>query len=86
MDDVPGASPAGPYTRRIDQIDEAVFEGMKTVDQLTRKSINLYGDELCFGWREVFGQEEEAQPDGKVFKKVKYPFEVRFSHNSFSEQ
>lgn len=43
---------------------------MKTVDQLMRKSMNLYADELCFGWRECFGQEEEVQPDGKVFKKV----------------
>ncbi|XP_028968823.1 long-chain-fatty-acid--CoA ligase 4 [Galendromus occidentalis] len=43
---------------------------MKTVDQLMRKSISLYGDELCFGWRECFGAEEEVQPDGKVFKKI----------------
>ena len=70
LDDVPGASPAGPYTRRVDQINEALYEGMKTVDQLMRKSLKLYAEEPCFGWRECYGAEEEVQPDGKIFKKV----------------
>lgn len=70
VDDVQNASPAGPWTRRVHRINEAVFEGMETVDQLTRKAVQQYANEVCFGWREAFGEEEEEQPDGKVFKKV----------------
>ena len=29
-----------------------------------------YGEKRGFGTREVFREEEEMQPDGKVFKKV----------------
>ena len=49
-----------------------MFDGIETVDQLTRKAVKLHTNEVCFGWREAFGEEEEEQPDGKVFKKVSF--------------
>lgn len=71
----------------MDQINEALYEGMETADQLMRKSIKLYSEERCFGWRECLGQEEEVQPDGKVFKKVwQSPRSYHFARFQFPDQ
>ncbi|XP_028967685.1 long-chain-fatty-acid--CoA ligase 4 [Galendromus occidentalis] len=86
VDDVPNASPAGPWSRRVDRINEAVFEGMETVDQLTRKAVKQYADEVCFGWREAFGEEEEEQPDGKVFIKQLQGDYQWMSYREFDEK
>ncbi|OQR78922.1 long-chain-fatty-acid--CoA ligase 4-like [Tropilaelaps mercedesae] len=63
------SSRSGPWVRKVDRINEEVFEGMQTVDQLTRKAVRQYSNEVIFGWREIFGEEEEEQPDGKTFRK-----------------
>lgn len=41
---------------------------MKTI--LVSRTVRKYGEKRGFGTREVFREEEEMQPDGKVFKKV----------------
>lgn len=65
------SSSSGPWVRRVHRINEAIFEGMQTVDQLTRKAVKQYADEVCFGWREAYAEEAEEQPDGKTFRKVR---------------
>lgn len=34
------------------------------------RAIEKFADRKCFGSREVFAEDEETQPDGKIFKKV----------------
>ncbi|XP_013787706.1 long-chain-fatty-acid--CoA ligase 4-like, partial [Limulus polyphemus] len=59
---------SGPWVRFGDHT-EPPLPGIQTVDELFRTSVNKYGKTQCFGTREVKGEEEEVQKDGKVFKK-----------------
>ena len=34
------------------------------------RAVRLYGDKDCLGSREQLSEEDEVQPNGKVFKKV----------------
>lgn len=61
--------PSSPYVRTADAGKEAL-KSIKTMAQLTRKAVHLFGDKPCFGSREILGEEEETQSDGKVFKKM----------------
>lgn len=64
--------PDDPYSPwiRLDQPPKHYLHDCKTLDQLLRKSIATYKDKKCFGYREVLGEENEPQPDGKTFKKI----------------
>ena len=50
--------------------DLILNEGVDTLDKVWNNAVRLYDDKLCLGTREVLGEEEETQPDGKVFKKL----------------
>ncbi|XP_028968237.1 long-chain-fatty-acid--CoA ligase 4 [Galendromus occidentalis] len=45
------------------------LDGLQQMEQLMRRTVKLYGEKRGFGTREVFCEEEEVQPDGKVFRK-----------------
>ncbi|XP_022651193.1 long-chain-fatty-acid--CoA ligase 4-like [Varroa destructor] len=49
--------------------NKGVLDGITTMDQLMRRAIEKFADRKCFGSREVFAEDEETQPDGKIFKK-----------------
>ncbi|CAN7998157.1 unnamed protein product [Ixodes pacificus] len=61
--------PSSPWVRAtkggVDSLD-----GIRTMDELTRKAIHTYRDQPCFGTRQILGESEEKQADGKVFKKL----------------
>lgn len=61
--------PSSPWVRvtssGLDSLD-----GIRTMDELTRKAIHVYRDQPCLGTRQVLGESEEKQKDGKVFKKL----------------
>ena len=65
--------PSAPY-RTVDCFDHLTttpFEGCETVDDLFLRAVNLNRDQLCLGTREVLHEEDEIQPNGKIFKKVR---------------
>ena len=65
--------PEGPY-RSIDRFDSLAqmdFAGKDTLDKLFNHAAERYGPNHCLGTRQVLCEENEPQPSGKVFKKVK---------------
>ncbi|OQR79866.1 long-chain-fatty-acid--CoA ligase 4-like [Tropilaelaps mercedesae] len=64
--------PGQPLTsgmKRAFSRNKGLFDGITTMDQLIRMAIEKFNDRKCLGSREVFSEEEEKQPDGRVFKK-----------------
>lgn len=63
----------GPY-RSVDRFDSLVtedFAGKNTLDKLFDNAVECFGKAECLGTREVLREENETQPSGKVFKKVR---------------
>lgn len=50
----------------------AALERLKinTVDKILRYATEIHGDKQCLGTRQILGEENELQPNGRVFKKV----------------
>lgn len=61
--------PTSPFVRVTSSGAESL-DGIQTMDELTRKAVHKFGDRPCFGTREVLGESEEKQKDGKIFKKL----------------
>lgn len=61
--------PSAPYVRTYSNGLDCL-NGIRTMDELTRKAVHTFGDRPCLGSREVLGESEERQADGKVFKKL----------------
>lgn len=63
----------GPY-RSVDQFDSLAredFPGKDTLDKLFKHAVQRFGEADCLGTREILSEENETQPNGKVFKKVR---------------
>ncbi|CAM4613203.1 unnamed protein product [Leuciscus chuanchicus] len=62
----------GPY-RSVDHFDSLVtvdLPGKDTLDKLFDYAVQRFGKGDCLGTREVLSEENEPQPNGKVFKKL----------------
>ncbi|MED6236199.1 Long-chain-fatty-acid--CoA ligase 4 [Ataeniobius toweri] len=65
-------STEGPY-RSVDHFDSLATEdflGKDTLDKLFKHAVQRFGPADCLGTREVLRNENEVQPNGKVFKKL----------------
>lgn len=65
--------PAGPY-RAISSEDKllaCVHPGVDTLDKVFEYAATLFPQRDCLGTREVLSEEDELQPNGKIFKKVR---------------
>ncbi|XP_047210276.1 long-chain-fatty-acid--CoA ligase 4 [Girardinichthys multiradiatus] len=65
-------SAEGPY-RSVDHFDSLATEdflGKDTLDKLFKHAVQRFGPADCLGTREVLSNENEVQPNGKVFKKL----------------
>lgn len=64
--------PEGPY--RAMECEEGlslqIYEGVDTLDKLFRHAVAKFKHLPCLGTRDIISQEDEKQPDGKVFQKV----------------
>lgn len=47
-----------------------IREKIDTMAKLLEFVNKRYPNKRCLGTREIFGEEDEAQPNGRVFKKV----------------
>lgn len=66
-------NPAGPY-RAINsqkQLVSELHDGMGTLDKVFEYAVKRFPRRDCLGTREVLSEEDEVQPNGKVFKKVR---------------
>lgn len=66
--------PGSPY-RSVTHFDSlAVIDipGADTLDKLFDHAVSKFGKKESLGTREVLSEENEMQPNGKVFKKVKH--------------
>lgn len=64
--------PAGPWrsVEAIAELSTTLFPECSTVDDLFAHAVRLYASNKCLGTRELLCEEEEKQPNGRVFKKV----------------
>ncbi|KAF5892047.1 long-chain-fatty-acid--CoA ligase 3-like, partial [Clarias magur] len=65
-------NPAGPY-RSINsqkQLVSELHDGLGTLDKVFEHAVRHFPQKDCLGTREVLSEEDEVQPNGKVFKKV----------------
>uniref|UniRef100_A0A8C1Z0D1 long-chain-fatty-acid--CoA ligase n=1 Tax=Cyprinus carpio TaxID=7962 RepID=A0A8C1Z0D1_CYPCA len=64
--------PEGPY-RAVESADALItqdFEDVDTLDKLFVHAVKKFSKAPCLGTREVLSEEEEKQPNGKIFKKL----------------
>ncbi|XP_055954307.1 fatty acid CoA ligase Acsl3 [Patella vulgata] len=52
------------------ELTTTLFEECSTLDDLFVRAVRLYSTRDCLGTREVICEEDEKQPNGRVFKKV----------------
>uniref|UniRef100_A0ACB8FWH6 Long-chain-fatty-acid--CoA ligase 4 n=1 Tax=Sphaerodactylus townsendi TaxID=933632 RepID=A0ACB8FWH6_9SAUR len=65
-------SPGSPY-RAISHLETLAtidFPGADTLDKLFDHAVAKFGRKDCLGTRELLSEENEMQPNGKVFKKL----------------
>ncbi|XP_076436077.1 long-chain-fatty-acid--CoA ligase 4-like isoform X2 [Babylonia areolata] len=64
--------PAGPWrsVEAITDLTTTLFPECVTVDDLFVRAVRMYASTRCLGTREVLCEEDEKQPNGRVFKKV----------------
>ncbi|XP_068136665.1 fatty acid CoA ligase Acsl3 [Hyperolius riggenbachi] len=64
--------PKSPY-RSVDSFSSlatSLYPGCDTLDKVFKHASELFKNKGCLGTREVLSEEDEVQPNGKVFKKV----------------
>ncbi|KAM4770715.1 fatty acid CoA ligase Acsl3 [Rhinophrynus dorsalis] len=64
--------PESPY-RSVDcfqSLASSLYPGCDTLEKVFKHATNLFKDKNCLGTREVLSEEDEVQPNGKIFKKV----------------
>jgi len=67
-----GVDPSAPY-RTVDSftaLTTTPFDGCKSLDDLFVRAVSLYGPCNCLGSRELISEEDEMQPNGKIFRKA----------------
>lgn len=66
--------PAGPYraVNSQQQLVSRLHEGVDTLDKVFEFAVRRFPQRDCLGTREVLSEEDEVQPNGKVFKKVRH--------------
>ncbi|XP_026530411.1 long-chain-fatty-acid--CoA ligase 4 isoform X1 [Notechis scutatus] len=65
-------SPGSPYrsVSHMESLANIDFPGVDTLDKLFDLAVTKFGKKDCLGTREVLSEENEMQPNGKVFKKL----------------
>lgn len=73
----PTSDKAGSPYRAVTHLDSLAninIPGADTLDKLFDHALAKFGKKDCLGTREILSEENEMQPNGKVFKKVKLSF------------
>ncbi|KAJ8388705.1 hypothetical protein AAFF_G00131140 [Aldrovandia affinis] len=64
--------PGGPYraANSLRRLASVLYPGCDTLDKVFEHARQRFPDRDCLGTREVLSEEDESQPNGKLFKKV----------------
>ena len=64
--------PVGPWrsVEALSVLSTSVFSECSTVDEQFVRAVQLFPTSKCLGTRELLREEEEQQPNGRMFKKV----------------
>lgn len=70
--------PGSPYrsVTHLDSLAHINIPGADTLDKLFDHALAKFAKKDCLGTREILSEENEMQPNGKVFKKVSFGFEL----------
>lgn len=63
-----------PY-RAVEAYDRLVtspFPDCSTLDEFFSRAVQRFGSKACLGSRQLLSEEDEVQPNGKVFRKVTF--------------
>ncbi len=61
-----------------------LHEGVDTLDKVFEYAVVHFPQRDCLGTREVLSEEDEMQPNGKVFKKVRHTSTLKGSGTLFT--
>ena len=81
--------PNDPYSSwvRIGNPPPCLADNCSTIDEILRLSIQQYRNQRCMGYRQVLKEEQEIQPDGKVFiKKTLAPQYTWFTYGDVDQR
>ena len=54
----------------LQELTTTLFPECQTLDDLLIRAVRTYASKRCLGTRELLSEEDEMQPNGRVFKKV----------------
>ena len=60
----------GVYRQSNGELATSLDSSCTTLPQLIEKSISRFYDQQAIGWRDILDEQDEKQPNGRVFKKV----------------
>ena len=68
---------AGPWraVEAMGGLTTTLFPECSTVDDMFKRAVEQFTSNRCLGTRELLREEEEQQPNGRIFKKVRTGFE-----------
>lgn len=77
--------PSDPYSPwiRVGSTEESIVDGCNTVDDLTRKFVQKYGDKRCMGIRKTTGKDVIASSDGR--KMIKKMFDPEYTWYTYHQ-
>ncbi|GCC28804.1 hypothetical protein chiPu_0007238, partial [Chiloscyllium punctatum] len=64
--------PAGPYrcVESLDRLLASLYAGADTLDKIFQYATEAFRHRNCLGTREILSEEDEIQPNGRIFKKL----------------
>jgi hypothetical protein len=57
---------SGPQENHI----RLIRDGVDTMEKVLRYVVTRFSDQRCLGTRQILAEEDEKQPNGRIFKKV----------------
>lgn len=61
--------PLSPWVATLEPPDHYISK-CQTISELFKKTVEYNGNRPCVGYRDVIGEEEQKQPNGRVFRKL----------------
>jgi len=62
--------PKSELIRVVGEVQDTSIFDCETLADLFKNNVKRFGNRKCLGYREVFGEEDERQSDGKIFRKL----------------
>ena len=70
----------------VKQPEVEYWDNCNTIPEFFSRIVQKFGDKKCFGQRQLISEEEELQPNGKIFRKVVLGHYQWFNYNQIDER